>query len=46
MKLLEMKNITKKFGENIIANENVNFEVEQGEVHALLGETVQEKVRS
>lgn len=38
MKLLEMKNITKKFGENIIANENVNFEVEQGEVHALLGE--------
>lgn len=38
MKLLEMRNITKKFGESVIANENVNFDVEQGEVHALLGE--------
>lgn len=37
MALLEMRNITKKFGE-FFANENVNLSVEQGEVHALLGE--------
>lgn len=34
---IEMKNISKVFGE-IIANDNVNLEVRQGEVHALLGE--------
>lgn len=37
MPLLEMKHITKKFG-NVIANCDVNFSVEKGEVHALLGE--------
>lgn len=38
MKILEMKHITKKFGEKVVANEDVNFDVEKGEVHALLGE--------
>ena len=37
MTLLEMRNITKEFGP-VVANKNVNFSVEQGEVHALLGE--------
>ena len=37
MPLVEMKNITKKFS-GVIANNNVNFSVARGEVHALLGE--------
>lgn len=35
--LIEMKDITKKFG-NVIANENVNFTLKKGEIHSLLGE--------
>lgn len=38
MEILRMENITKKFNQKVIANENVNFSVEKGEVHALLGE--------
>ncbi|MEW9077310.1 ABC transporter ATP-binding protein [Terrisporobacter glycolicus] len=36
-KVVEMKNITKKFGD-FIANDNINLTVHKGEVHALLGE--------
>ncbi len=36
-KVVEMKNITKKFG-NFVANDNINLTVHKGEVHALLGE--------
>ncbi len=36
-KVVEMKNITKKFGD-FTANENINLTVHKGEVHALLGE--------
>ncbi len=36
-KVIEMKNITKKFGD-FTANDNVNLLVHKGEVHALLGE--------
>src|SRR5215216_6140399 len=36
---IEMKGITKYFAStNVRANENVNFSVERGEVHALVGE--------
>ena len=36
-KILEMRNVTKRFG-SLIANNKVNFDLEKGEVHALLGE--------
>lgn len=36
-KVVEMKNVTKKFG-NFVANDNINLTVHKGEVHALLGE--------
>ncbi len=36
-KVVEMKNITKKFGD-FVANDNINLLVHKGEVHALLGE--------
>lgn len=35
--VIEMKDITKKFGE-FIANDHINLQVEKGEIHALLGE--------
>jgi general nucleoside transport system ATP-binding protein len=37
MRAIEMRGITKRFDE-VIANNQVNFELEQGEIHALLGE--------
>jgi ABC-type uncharacterized transport system ATPase subunit len=36
-KAVQMFNITRRFG-NVIANNNVTFEVEKGEIHALVGE--------
>ena len=36
-KVVEMKSITKKFG-NFVDNDNINLTVHKGEVHALLGE--------
>ena len=37
MAFLEMKNVTKVFP-GVVANDNVSFSVEKGEIHALLGE--------
>ncbi len=37
MSVVKMENITKRFSE-VIANNEVNFELEKGEIHALLGE--------
>ena len=36
--LLELKNITKRFPGNLLALDNVNFNLKPGEVHTLLGE--------
>lgn len=35
---VEMRNITKVYANGVVANENVDFVVEKGEVHALIGE--------
>ena len=35
--LLEMRGINKQFGP-VIANDNINFSLRRGEIHALLGE--------
>ena len=35
--ILEAKGITKKFP-GVLANDNVNFDLHKGEIHALLGE--------
>lgn len=37
MKVVEMKNITKRFP-GVIANKNINFDLEKREIHVLLGE--------
>ena len=37
---LELKGITKKFP-GIIANDNVDFTLREGEIHTILGEMVQ-----
>lgn len=37
MAYLELKHITKRFG-GVIANDDISFSVEKGEIHALLGE--------
>ncbi|MEY3990576.1 MAG: hypothetical protein RI985_1657 [Chloroflexota bacterium] len=42
---LEVRNLTKRFP-GIIANDAVNFTLEKGEIHALLGETVPANRRS
>lgn len=35
--VIEMRNITKQFGD-FKANDNINLQIEKGEIHALLGE--------
>ncbi|MGI6607004.1 MAG: ABC transporter ATP-binding protein [Peptococcia bacterium] len=37
MNLISMEGITKVFGQ-VVANQNINFQVDSGEIHALLGE--------
>lgn len=37
MKIIETRNLTKRFGE-FTANNNINFTVNQGEIHAIVGE--------
>ncbi|AGR40781.1 ABC transporter ATP-binding protein [Spiroplasma taiwanense] len=36
--IIEMKNITMIFNKKIIANENIDLEIKEGEIHALIGE--------
>ena len=38
VKAIEMKNIVKVYPNGVVANKGVNFEVEEGEIHALVGE--------
>ena len=37
--ILSMKNITKVYGNGVLANSHVDFSVNRGEIHALMGET-------
>ena len=37
MSFIRLENITKSFG-SFIANDNINFEIEPGKIHAILGE--------
>ena len=36
--LIEMKNISKIYDNGVVANDHVNFSVNKGEIHALVGE--------
>ncbi|MEG1463251.1 MAG: ATP-binding cassette domain-containing protein, partial [Anaerorhabdus sp.] len=36
--ILEVKNLTKVYGGGILANHNISFSIEKGEIHALVGE--------
>ena len=36
--ILEMKDISKIYGNGIAANKDVNFNLKKGEIHALVGE--------
>ncbi len=36
--ILKVENIWKVYPNGIVANKNVNFEVHEGEIHALIGE--------
>ncbi|MDD2954893.1 MAG: ABC transporter ATP-binding protein [Oscillospiraceae bacterium] len=36
--ILRMSGITKVYGNGVLANENVNFSVKKGEIHAIMGE--------
>jgi simple sugar transport system ATP-binding protein len=37
MHAIQMRGISKRFGP-VVANDHINFDLEQGEIHALLGE--------
>ena len=36
--ILEVRNLTKIYEGGVLANHEVNFSVEEGEIHALVGE--------
>lgn len=36
--ILEMRGVTKVYSNGFVANKDINFSVEEGEIHALVGE--------
>ena len=42
--ILEVRNLTKIYEGGVLANHEVNFSVEEGEIHALVGENEPVKV--
>ena len=43
--LLEVKDVTKIYEGGVLANHNVNFTVEEGEIHALVGENGRKQIQ-
>lgn len=42
--IIEVRELTKKYGD-FTANENINFAVRRGEIHAIIGEMAPERQR-
>jgi simple sugar transport system ATP-binding protein len=40
--VVDMRNIDKVYPNGVVANSKINFQVEAGEIHALMGKTVRE----
>ena len=36
--ILEFRNIMKLYNNGVVANKNVNFQLKEGEIHAIVGE--------
>ena len=42
--LVDMRNIVKVYSNGVVANNGVNFQIEKGEIHAIVGEMGQARL--